>query len=100
MIRRGQVHRQRAGGTPPGGILRHKGWRATKVDLPALAGKQDTDHHRSRRNRNRVENLRTKYVIGIDLGTTNSALAYAELRADADPFAPAAGRAAGRSRSW
>jgi hypothetical protein len=30
-----------------------------------------------------------KYVIGIDLGTTNSALAYAELRADADPFAPA-----------
>jgi len=30
-----------------------------------------------------------KYVIGIDLGTTNSALAYAEVRADADPFAPA-----------
>ena len=30
-----------------------------------------------------------KYVIGIDLGTTNSALAYAEIRADADPFAPA-----------
>jgi hypothetical protein len=27
------------------------------------------------------------YVIGIDLGTTNSALAYAELRPDADPFA-------------
>ena len=28
--------------TPPaGGILRHKGWRASKVDLPALAGKQD-----------------------------------------------------------
>src|SRR5262252_8974926 len=23
-------------GTPPGGVLRHKGWRATKVDLPAL----------------------------------------------------------------
>jgi len=33
--------------------------------------------------------LESKYVIGIDLGTTNSALAYAELRADADPFAPA-----------
>ena len=31
----------------------------------------------------------SKYVIGIDLGTTNSALAYAELRPDADPFAPA-----------
>jgi len=27
--------------TPPGGTLRHKGWRATKVDLPALSGKQD-----------------------------------------------------------
>ena len=26
---------------PPGGILRHKGWRAAKVELPALAGKQD-----------------------------------------------------------
>jgi hypothetical protein len=33
--------------------------------------------------------LPSKFVIGIDLGTTNSALAYAELRADADPFAPA-----------
>jgi hypothetical protein len=30
-----------------------------------------------------------RYVIGIDLGTTNSALAYAELRPDADPFGPA-----------
>jgi hypothetical protein len=30
--------------------------------------------------------LEPKYVIGIDLGTTNSALAFAELRADADPF--------------
>jgi len=28
--------------TPPkGGTLRHKGWRAAKVDLPAVAGKQD-----------------------------------------------------------
>ena len=26
---------------PPGGILRHKGWRAVKVDLPTLAAKQD-----------------------------------------------------------
>jgi hypothetical protein len=26
---------------PSGGILRHKGWRAAKVDLPAPAGKQD-----------------------------------------------------------
>jgi hypothetical protein len=30
-----------------------------------------------------------KYVIGIDLGTTNSALSSAEIHADADPFAPA-----------
>ena len=27
---------------PPGGLLRHKGWRCVKIDLPALAGKQDT----------------------------------------------------------
>jgi hypothetical protein len=26
---------------PPGGTLRHKGWRASKVDLPTLASKQD-----------------------------------------------------------
>jgi Hsp70 protein len=30
-----------------------------------------------------------KYVVGIDLGTTNSGIAYAEIRPDADPFAPA-----------
>jgi molecular chaperone DnaK (HSP70) len=33
--------------------------------------------------------LQPKYVIGIDLGTTNCALAYAEVPANADPFAPA-----------
>jgi hypothetical protein len=26
---------------PPGGVLRHKGWRCVKVDLPVLQGKQD-----------------------------------------------------------
>jgi len=26
---------------PSGGVLRHKGWRCVKVDLPALQGKQD-----------------------------------------------------------
>jgi hypothetical protein len=26
---------------PDGGTLRHKGWRATKIDLPALAAQQD-----------------------------------------------------------
>ena len=33
--------------------------------------------------------MESKFVIGIDLGTTNSALSYAEIRPDADPFAPA-----------
>ena len=28
-------------GTPQGGTLRHKGWRAAKVDLPAVNAKQD-----------------------------------------------------------
>jgi molecular chaperone DnaK (HSP70) len=30
-----------------------------------------------------------QFVIGIDLGTTNSALAYAAIRPDADAFTPA-----------
>jgi hypothetical protein len=30
-----------------------------------------------------------QYVIGVDLGTTNSALAYAEIQVEPDPFAPA-----------
>jgi hypothetical protein len=29
-------------GKPDGGTLRHKGWRATKVDLPAINPKQDS----------------------------------------------------------
>jgi hypothetical protein len=28
-------------GKPAGGTLRHKGWRVTRVDLPAIGGKQD-----------------------------------------------------------
>jgi hypothetical protein len=32
--------------------------------------------------------LEPRYVIGIDLGTTNSALAFAEIRPEADPFDP------------
>ena len=31
----------------------------------------------------------SRYVIGIDLGTTNSAVAYAERRSGGDPLAPA-----------
>jgi hypothetical protein len=27
---------------PPGGVLRHKGWRCVKADLPALQGKQNS----------------------------------------------------------
>jgi hypothetical protein len=30
-----------ATGKPPAGVLRHRGWRATAVSLPALASKQD-----------------------------------------------------------
>lgn len=33
--------------------------------------------------------MESTYVIGIDLGTTNSALAFAPIRADTDPLAPA-----------
>ena len=33
--------------------------------------------------------MESTYVIGIDLGTTNSALAFAAIQADADAFAPA-----------
>jgi hypothetical protein len=33
--------------------------------------------------------LEPQYVIGIDLGTTNSALAYADAAPNSDPFAPA-----------
>jgi hypothetical protein len=33
--------------------------------------------------------MESGYVIGIDLGTTNSALAYADATPSADPFAPA-----------
>ena len=33
------------------------------------------------------DSMEARYVIGIDLGTTNSALSYVEYQADADPFA-------------
>lgn len=32
--------------------------------------------------------MEPKYVVGIDLGTTNSALAWSEIRPEADPFDP------------
>ena len=34
-----------------------------------------------------MSKMEPRYVIGIDLGTTNSALAYVEYQPDADPFA-------------
>ena len=37
---------------PAGGTLRHKGWRATKVDLPASAGQAGRHDHRAGGNRN------------------------------------------------
>src|ERR1044071_7965411 len=55
----------------------------------ATPRKTGRGHHSPSGNRDRVDQLDPKYVIGIDLGTTNSALAYAEIRPDADPFAPA-----------
>ena len=36
-----------------------------------------------------MKQVPARYVIGIDLGTTNSALSYAEIRPDSDRFAPA-----------
>ena len=36
----------------------------------------------------KTETPQPRYVIGIDLGTTNSALAYSEIHAGADPFDP------------
>ena len=35
---------------PSGGLLRHKGWRAAKVDLPALQRARGCGHHRPRGN--------------------------------------------------
>src|ERR1700690_1945229 len=34
-----------------------------------------------------MSKMEPRYIIGIDLGTTNSALSYAEYKPDADPFA-------------
>ena len=40
---------------PAGGTLRHKGWRAAKVDLPAIAAQAGRHRHRAGGNRNRVK---------------------------------------------
>ncbi len=65
-----------ANGKAPGGMLRHKGWKAEKIDLPPLPTGFQRVRHRAGRNRNRVARPRSPMNIGIDLGTTNSALAY------------------------
>src|SRR6202161_3527536 len=41
----------------------------------------------SRPLKSRSSSMEPRYVIGIDLGTTNSALSYVEYQPDADPFA-------------
>ena len=64
-----------ASGKAPGGLLRHKGWKAEKIDLPPLAAGLQRVRHRARRSGNRVAGP-SPMNIGIDLGTTNSALAY------------------------
>ena len=46
-----------ANGKASQGILRHKGWRAEKVDLPKITGKSGRQSSRAGRNRNRVTRL-------------------------------------------
>ena len=43
-----------AQGFPEGGLLRHKGWRADKIELPPLDPKRDLDDSRARRSGSRV----------------------------------------------
>jgi len=75
---------QRAGGLPSGGLLRHKGWAAKKVDLqsrsmaPLSSPRRDRDW--SERNR-----ANPQFAIGIDLGRTNSALAFVPPRRHRGP---------------
>ena len=82
----GNVPAKTAGGrhAAPQGLARREG------GLARASGRTGRGRDRAGGNRNRVrKQLEPQYVIGIDLGTTNSALAYAEIAADADPFAPA-----------
>ena len=86
---------------PAGGTLRHKGWRAAKVDLPALPAKQDAVDHRARRkSKSSKKTQPAKYVIGIDLGTTNSRAGLRGDPAGRRPVRAGQRAAAGRFRNW
>jgi molecular chaperone DnaK (HSP70) len=61
-----------AGAPPFRGTLKHHGWRAAKVSLPALSDGWTPPSSPRRRSR---LSAKPRYVVGIDLGTTNSALA-------------------------
>ena len=78
----GDVTRQ----PPLSGQLMHAGWRATKCAIAILDGSaRGGINYRTGRSAGWViegiERMTAKYVLGIDLGTTNSVLAYAALDA-------------------
>jgi hypothetical protein len=64
------------GKAPFKGTLSHRGWRATDVRLPQLAGTR-----RQRAGAGGGGTVSARYAIGIDLGTTHSALSYVDLEA-------------------
>ena len=74
-------------GEPPfRGRLVHPGWEATDVRVAHLVGsdgrREDRRPGGSGVAKHKDMNMTAKYVIGIDLGTTNSVLAYAPLDAE------------------
>ncbi len=68
-------------GEPPfNGTLRHHGWRVREVKLPELVrGDGELDPVRGRARRGRARLMSARFVVGIDLGTTNSAVAFAPI---------------------
>ena len=69
-------------GSPPfRGVLKHHGWRVRAVHLPLLPVRATMPRY-FRPPRWRSPDV--GYVVGIDLGTTNSAVAYADVNAMLD----------------
>ena len=69
-------------GEPPfHGRLVHPGWEATICELPTWSGSAAAARDRGPGGSGDVK-MSAQYVIGIDLGTTNSVLAFAPLDAD------------------
>ena len=75
---------------PSGGTLRHKGWRAAKVDLPALAAQAGRLHHRARR---KSKSSKPHWNPDTSLASISAPPTprwpTRKSSADADPFAPA-----------